>query len=201
MTGSRTARGQPLPGDESLATKRFHDHQMQCDVVKIMPGELFVASGRIALATVLGSCVAACIWDPVTRIGGMNHFMLAAGREEDGRSETMRYGRFAMDTLIHHVVAAGALRHSLEAKVFGGGQVLRRLSQNDIGGDNARFVLEYLQEQGIPVTAQDLGDVCPRKIYFFPDTGRVLLRRLPSDASEIVLREEQAYRQRIVREA
>ncbi len=202
MTMNRSRQRAPLPGDEALASARFHDHQLQCEVVKIMPGELFVASGRIALATVLGSCVSACIWDPVTRIGGMNHFMLAEGRVESGNSESMRYGRFAMDTLIEHVVAAGALRHCLQAKVFGGGQVLRqRLSQNDIGGDNARFVLDYLEEQGIEVVAQDLGDVCPRKLYFFPDTGRVLLRRLPTDASEVVLREEQAYRQRIVHEA
>lgn len=195
----RAVRGAALPGDEYLASNRFHDHQLKCDVVKIMPGELFVASGHIALATVLGSCVAACIWDPITRIGGMNHFMLADGRHS--ARDSMRYGGFAMDTLIRHVLAAGALSHSLQAKVFGGGQVLRRLSHNDIGGDNARFVLAYLQEQDIPVTAQDLGDICPRKLYFFPDTGRVLLRRLPSDADETVLREEQAYRQRIAREA
>lgn len=195
----RAVRGQRLPGDEFLASNRFHDHQLKCDVIKIMPGEFYVASGHIALATVLGSCVAACIWDPITRIGGMNHFMLAGGREgEDG---SMRYGCFAMDTLIRHVLAAGALSHSLQAKVFGGGQVLRRLSQSDIGADNARFVLSYLAEQEIPVTAQDLGDICPRKLYFYPDSGRVLLRRLPSDDSVTVLREEQAYRQRIVREA
>jgi len=194
----RAVRGQALPGDEFLASKRFHDHQLKCEVVKIMPGEFFVASGHIALATVLGSCVAACIWDPITRIGGMNHFMLAGvGRGDD----SMRYGCFAMDTLVRHVLAAGALRHSLEAKVFGGGQVMRRLSSSDIGGDNARFVLSWLAEQGIPVTARDLGDVCPRKLYFYPDSGRVLLRRLPSDDGVMVLREEQAYRQRIVREA
>lgn len=197
----RAVRGQALPGDEFLAKSRFHDHQHQCDVVKIMPGELYVASGRIALATVLGSCVAACIWDPVTRIGGLNHFMLASAGSNDGRGDSMRYGRYAMDTLILHVLAAGALRHSLEAKVFGGAQVSRRFASSDIGGDNARFVLEYLREEGIPVSAQDLGNTCPRKLYFFPDTGRVLMRRLPADASDSVLREEQEYRQRIAQGA
>lgn len=197
----RAVRGQPLEGDEFLATNRFHDHQHGCDVVKIMPGEFFVASGRIALATVLGSCVAACIWDPVTRIGGMNHFMLADAQGRAGNAaDTMRYGGFAMDTLIRHVQAAGALSHSLEAKVFGGGRVMRSFTHSDIGHDNARFVLEYLREQDIPVSAQDLGDVCPRKLYFFPDTGRVLLRRLRSEESNSVLREEQEYRQRIVHE-
>lgn len=194
-------RGEALAGDEFRATSRFHDHQFGHDVVKIMPGEFFVASGNIALATVLGSCVSACIWDPLTRIGGMNHFMLADTQGRGGaRGDCMRYGRFAMDTLIRHVLAAGALGHGLEAKVFGGGQVLRGFTHSDIGGDNVRFVLDYLREQNIPVTAQDLGDVCPRKLYFFPDTGRVLLRRLRSEEGSSILRDEQEYRQRIVGE-
>lgn len=85
--------------------------------------------------------------------------------------------------------------------MFGGAQVSRRFASSDIGGDNARFVLEYLREEGIPVSAQDLGNTCPRKLYFFPDTGRVLMRRLPADASDSVLREEQEYRQRIAQGA
>ncbi len=198
----RAVRGERLPGDEFLARNRFHDHQLKCDIIKIMPGEFYVATGRIALATVLGSCVSACIWDPVTRIGGMNHFMLAnASGHLDGRADSMRYGDFAMETLIRHVLAAGALRNSLQAKVFGGGQVLRRFTHCDVGTRNAEFVLEYLQDQGIPITGEDLGDIYPRKLYFFPDTGKVMLRRLPADQSGSILIEEQQYRQRITREA
>lgn len=198
----RAVRGERLPGDEFVAKSRFHDHQLKCDVIKIMPGEFYVASGHIALATVLGSCVAACVWDPITQIGGMNHFMLAnAAGHLDGRADSMRYGAFAMETLIRHVLAAGALSHSLQAKVFGGGQVLRGFTSSDVGIRNAEFVLDYLADQEIPVTGQDLGDVYPRKIYFFPDTGKVLMRRLPVNESTSVLIEEQQYRQRIAREA
>ncbi|PQA49514.1 chemoreceptor glutamine deamidase CheD [Amnimonas aquatica] len=192
-------RGQPLPpGEEFLATKRFRDHQFKCDVIKIMPGEFYVASGNVALATVLGSCVSACIWDPITRIGGMNHFMLAGSR---GGLASMRYGDYAMETLIRHVLAAGALGNSLEAKIFGGGRVLKGMTSTDVGGDNIRFVIDYLREQGIPITARDLGDTCARKLYFFPDSGRVKLRRMHSEESLDVVREELNYRQRIVREA
>lgn len=194
----RAVRGQPLPGDSFLAKNRFRDHQFGCDVVKIMPGEFFVSSGNLILATVLGSCVSACLWDPVTRIGGMNHFMLADG---GGRANSMRYGQFAMDTLLQHMLAAGALAHSIEAKIFGGARVMRGLTHSEVGSDNARFALEYLQEQDIPVAASDLGDIYPRKLYFFPESGRVKMRRLRSDESTRVIREEQEYRQRIIYEA
>lgn len=194
----RAVRGQPLPGDSFLAHSRFHDHQFGCDVVKIMPGELFVATGHIVLATVLGSCVSACLWDPVTKVGGMNHFMLADG---GGRANSMRYGQFAMDTLLQHLLAAGALAHSIEAKVFGGARVMRGFTHSEVGSDNINFALDYLQAQNIPITASDLGDTCPRKLYFFPESGRVKLRRLHSDESTRVIREEQEYRQRIIHEA
>ena len=194
----RAVRGQPLPGDSFLAQNRFHDHQFGCDIVKIMPGEFFVATGHIALATVLGSCVSACLWDPVTKVGGMNHFMLADG---GGRDDSMRYGQFAMDTLLQHLLAAGALAHCIEAKIFGGARVMRGLTHSEVGSDNVRFVLDYLREQDIPVAASDLGDICPRKLYFFPESGRVKLRRLRSDESTQVICAEQEYRQRIIDEA
>lgn len=194
----RAVRGQPLPGDDFLARNRFHDHQFHCDVVKIMPGEFFVGIGNIALATVLGSCVSACLWDPVTRVGGMNHFMLADAR---GRADHMRYGQFAMDTLLQHLLAAGALAHSIEAKIFGGARVMRGLTHSEVGSQNVSFVLAYLKDQNIPVSASDLGDIFPRKLYFFPESGQVKLRRLRANESISVIREEQEYRQRIIHEA
>lgn len=179
-----------------LATNRFYDHQFKMDVVKIMPGEFFVASGRIALATVLGSCVSVIIWDPVTRIGGMNHFMLAAGQQDSAR-----FGLYAMDTLIEHVTMAGALRHTLEAKVFGGGKVLRGFTHSDIGENNASFALDYLDEVGIPITAQNTGDIYPRKLYFFPDSGQVLMRKLKTEDAPQVVRDEQEFLFRMAKEA
>lgn len=194
-TPRRRPRYDPHVGEEFLATSRFFDHQFKREVVKIMPGQFFVASGEIVIATVLGSCVSAVIWDPVTRIGGMNHFMLAASADENGHEiDCMRYGHFAMDTLIERVLALGAMRQSLEAKVFGGGRVLRGFSASDIGEDNAEFVIEYLQEHGIPITACNLGDVFPRKLYFFPDSGRVMMRKMKTDYSPKVARLEMVYR-------
>lgn len=184
-----------------LANNRYYDHQFKMDVIKIMPGEFYVASGRIALATVLGSCVSAIIWDPITRIGGMNHFMLAAGNHRiDAAYDSARFGLYAMDTLIEHVLMAGAMSQSLEAKVFGGGAVLKGFTHSDIGGDNARFVLDYLDEVNIPITGQSLGDVYPRRLYFFPENGQVLMRKLKVDESPQVVREEQDFRFRLSRE-
>ena len=191
----RRPRYDAAVGEEFLATSRFFDHQFKRDIIKIMPGQFFVASGEVIIATVLGSCVSAVIWDPVTRIGGMNHFMLAASSDENGEEvDCMRYGQFAMDTLIERVLAQGAMKQSLEAKVFGGGRVLRGFNASDIGDDNAAFVLQYLEERGIPISACNLGDVYPRKLYFFPDSGRVMMRKMKTDYNPKVARIEQAYR-------
>lgn len=184
-----------------IAHNRYYDHQFRRDVIKIMPGEFHVASGdKVALATVLGSCVSAVIWDPVTRIGGMNHFMLSSSHYDGAHRESARFGLFAMDTLIEHLVLAGALRHTLEARVFGGARVLKGQMASDIGAGNADFALDYLAEVGIPVTAQNLGDIYPRKLYFFPDTGQVLMRKLKTEDNLQVMREEQEFRYRLTRE-
>lgn len=184
-----------------IARNSYFDHQFKRDVIKIMPGEFCVASGsKTALATVLGSCVSAVIWDPVTRIGGMNHFMLSSSHYDGPNRESARFGLFAMDALIEHVLLAGALRHCLEARVFGGARVLKGQMASDIGAGNAEFALDYLDEVGIPVVGQNLGDVCPRKLYFFPDSGQVLMRRLKTEDSSEVMREEQAFRYRLTRE-
>lgn len=181
-------------GQEFLATSRFYDHQLKRDIIKIMPGEFYVASGNVVLATVLGSCVSAVIWDSVTRIGGMNHFMLASSAVDNGRDPScMRYGQFAMDTLIERVLAMGALKSSLEVKLFGGARVLRGFNASDIGEDNVDFVLSYIRERRIPITGSDLGNTYPRKLYFYPDTGKVLLRKMKTDYSPQVARFEQAY--------
>lgn len=177
-----------------LASRRFFDHQLGSEVIKILPGEFYVASGPLVLATVLGSCVAACLWDPLTRIGGMNHFMLADA--EEGRSaDSMRYGLFAMNTLIEQLVAAGALKHCLQAKVFGGARVLSGESNLRVGHDNHRFVLDYLAQRKIPLLAQDLGGNTPRKLLFFPETGKVMVKRMTVEDRELADHERRYRRQ------
>lgn len=157
----------------------------------------FVATGDDqALVTLLGSCVAACLYDNTAGVGGMNHFLLPEGAAAcDG--VPARYGIHAMELLINALLKLGARRNRLNAKVFGGGNVLRGFAIDPVGTRNARFVLSYLDAERIPVIAQDLGDVHPRKVVFFPRTGRTLVRRLPPVQHDAIVRAETAYRGRI----
>ncbi|MDZ4296777.1 MAG: hypothetical protein U0998_07440 [Moraxellaceae bacterium] len=177
------------------ASKRFYDHVLGIDVVKVLPGEFYVTQEKIALATVLGSCVTACIWDPLTKIGGMNHFMLVdADVGSNKQADSMRYGVFSMNTLIEKLVCAGALKHCLQAKVFGGARVLSGESNFRVGHENNHFVINYLQAQKIPVVGQDLGGTTARKVMFFPESGKVMLKRMLVNTDPEVLASEQHFR-------
>ena len=178
---------------KALASRRMHDSRLGCEVVKLLPNEYFVTSEDIVLSTVLGSCVAACLRDAQAGVGGMNHFMLPGGDDtERPASASMRYGSFAMEVLINELLKAGARRERLEAKVFGGGAVLDQMKQMNIGERNADFVLQYLKTEQIPVLAHDLKGDYPRRIHYYPHTGKVLMRRMQSqrNAGEVVARRE-----------
>jgi len=156
---------------------RYRDARFQVHAAKLLPTQYLAVDDGTALVTVLGSCVAACLRDPLLRIGGMNHFMLPDGNADGGAPA--RYGSHAMELLINDLLKRGASRRRLEAKVFGGANVLRGFTSNPVGSRNADFIGAYLDAEGIPVLASDLGGIHPRKIWFFPDTGRVMLQRLP----------------------
>ncbi len=178
---------------KALATRRIFDSRLGCDVVKLLPNEYFVTGEDIVLSTVLGSCVAACIRDPLAGVGGMNHFMLPGDDDTDRPASTsMRYGAFAMEVLINELLKLGARRERLEAKVFGGGAVLDQMRQLNIGERNATFALSYLRTEQIPVLAQDLRGDYPRRIHYYPFSGKVLMRRMQSqrNANEVVARRE-----------
>lgn len=163
----------------------FYDAHFKVDAVKVLPGEYFVHDEDILVVTTLGSCIAACLWDRERRIGGMNHFMLPEDRV--GTADSGRYGSFAMELLINEMLKRGASRLSLEAKVFGGGAVLSGMSTMNVGERNTRFVLDYLKTERIPVVSQDVLDVHPRKVAFFPASGRAMVKRLhPAAASDVV---------------
>jgi chemotaxis protein CheD len=153
---------------DARATRHYFDSTFNYQAVKVLPNEYYVTGDDVMITTVLGSCVAACIRDPQTGVGGMNHFMLPEGDSQSPASATMRYGAFAMEVLINEVLKAGASRERLQAKVFGGGAVLAAMHQMNIGERNAQFVLNYLKMENIPVAARDLGDVYARRISFFP---------------------------------
>jgi chemotaxis protein CheD len=183
--------------DEHLASNRYHDRNFGLEAAKILPGEYFVSESGMLLVTVLGSCVAACIRDTDAGVGGMNHFMLPddGGRETVGSSA--RYGTYAMEVLINHLLKMGARRNRLEAKVFGGGAVLASLSSSNVGVRNAEFVLNYLKTEKIPVVAKDLLDSYPRKVYYFPQTGRVLVKKLHRVHNETLFSRERDYKERL----
>lgn len=160
------------PGEASFF---FLDHHFQHNAVKVLPGEYFVSNESLVIMTVLGSCIAACLWDSRSRVGGMNHFMLPDG---DSNDVSGRYGSYAMELLINEMLKLGARRESMQAKVFGGGQVMHNFTTMNVGERNTQFVMNYLQTERIPIVSEDVLDIYPRKVVFFPVTGKAMVKRL-----------------------
>ncbi len=179
-----------LPGFEHI--KHYWDYKHQLYAARIMPAEFFVSTEKVVIATVLGSCVSACIRDPVAGIGGMNHFMLPEGESlisDDSLSVTSaRYGNYAMDEMINTIVSYGGKRERLEIKLFGGSKVLQ--SMTDIGSSNIDFVHGYLTMKKMTVTSEDVGGLQPRRVLYFPHTGRVLMCKLPLSLNKSVVQRE-----------
>lgn len=183
---------------EHLAPNRYFDRTFDTEAVKILPGEYYVTRRETLIVTVLGSCIAVCLRDRGTGIGGMNHFMLPGLSDESGpASSSARYGTYAMEVLINHLLKLGADRRRFEAKIFGGGKVLKDFNFSNIGERNAEFVLKYLETERIPIVAQDLLDVFPRKVYFFPATGRVLVKKLREMHNSTIMDREMEYSLRL----
>lgn len=183
--------------EEVISPNLYFDKKFDVEAVKIQPGEYYVTGRDMVLVTVLGSCVAACIRDRKTGIGGMNHFMLPDNSGSDPVGMAGRYGVYAMELMINHMLKSGAKRGNLEAKVFGGGNVLRGFTVANVGLRNAEFVIDYLKTENIALMAQDLLDIYPRKVYYFPATGRTLVKRLRSVNNDTIIQREQQYVSRI----
>ncbi len=181
---------------EEMSTTLYFDRTFNAEAAKISPGEYYFTDQDMLIVTVLGSCVSACIRDKKTGIGGMNHFMLpdsAKADKDNPVSESMRYGTYAMEVLINELLRNGARRENLEAKIFGGGNVLRSFTTNNVGDRNAAFVKQFLKDENIAVTSEDLLDIYPRKVYFFPKTGRVLVKKLKQLNNYTLVKREEAY--------
>jgi len=181
------------------AERRYFDRQFQIDAIKILPGEYFATRQPLMLTTLLGSCVAVCLMDRTAGVHGMNHFLLPQG--SDWHSQTSvpaRFGVNAMELLITDMQKLGAQRQRLEAKVFGAGNVLEGMSVVNIGEQNSDFIRSYLKSERIPILAEDLLGNVARKVFFFPDGGRVLVHKLKSSRS--LVSKEAAYRQRLDKE-
>lgn len=185
--------------DGALATHLYFDRKYKTEAARVLPGEYYATVRDMLLVTVLGSCVAACIRDKQNGIGGMNHFMLPEGRidESDPSSMSARYGIYAMEILINHITKLGARRANLEAKVFGGGNVMPGLAEANVGERNAEFVLGFLETENIPVVAHDLVDIYPRKVYYFPGTGKVLVKKLRDLPDSAIIEREKDFSSRL----
>lgn len=189
-----------LPGLEHIS--RYWDKRHNIFSAKILPGEFYVSMHGELISTVLGSCISACIRDRKMGIGGMNHFMLPLGCEDEHAGKmhltsATRYGNFAMEMLINEILKAGGMKKNMEVKLFGGGRVLSSMSTMDIGKKNIRFVHEYLREENLQVISEDTGDVFPRKVLFFADSGKVRVKRLRNIHNDTITKREEQYHKKI----
>ena len=161
-------------------------------VTTIHQGDCLVgAEDDLTFATILGSCISACIRDVEARVGGMNHFLLAepSGNARDRYGASARYGAFAMEQLINKVLTHGTGRKAnLEIKVFGGGLINSALT--DVGAKNIEFVREFLSNEGYSLAGEDVGGAFARRVMFKPHSGRAFVKRLDSSAAANVANEE-----------
>jgi chemotaxis protein CheD len=196
LRNNRPEAPQMLPGFAHM--QRFWDPQLGYWNVKILPGEYYVSRSEEAISTVLGSCISACVRDPVKNVGGMNHFMLPEDAStgpnnwlDPAIGLATRYGSYAMESLINDLLKLGATRDRLEIKVFGGGRVLSGMT--DVGARNISFVRSFLELEGYKITAEDLGGTQPRKVVYFPTSGRVKMRRLRPVENRTISHHEKLY--------
>lgn len=172
----------------------FYDAHFKNAAVKILPGEYFVDQEDLLVMTTLGSCIAACLWDRVAKVGGMNHFMLPGGDASSGR-----YGSYAMELLINEMMKRGARRETLEAKIFGGGQVIAGMDTMNIGERNTAFAVDYLKTERIPIVSRDVLGMYARKVCFLPATGKAMVKRLIPHNRDALTARDRAEVQRAAR--
>lgn len=182
--------------------RRFHSYKLDKPVVTLKAGEYFATCDGEVIFTILGSCIAACVYDTETKTGGMNHFLLprVARQDEMLSSDAGRYGIYAMELLIGELIKLGAERKNLRAKLFGGSNVLRLKKGNgDLGKSNILFARQFLELEGIPLVKEDVGGDQGRKIMLFSDTTKVLLKRFEVMHDPGFIEQERAYRAALLR--
>ncbi len=191
-------------GKEMATADYFHGKKSEYDpatdtyVVKIFSGEWYVSTKPSeVLVTILGSCVSACVRDPFTGVGGMNHFLLPGDESMITQtSDAARYGVFAMESLINGILKEGGRKDRLEVKVFGGGNVINNSAK--IGSKNAAFIRTFLDKEGYKIASEDLEGDLPRRIHYFPETGKVMMRKLRRKEDQVVVEEEARYSKKII---
>lgn len=197
LSSSKLPQPHPvLPGFEHV--RRAWNKDFECYGARILPGEYYVTKNEESVYTTLGSCISACIRDRKLGIGGMNHFMLpstdvseADAWKSASVSAATRYGNYAMEHLINGILRNGGQRQNLEVKIFGGGRILE--SMTDVGKRNIDFVRDYLRTEGLQVLTEDVGDIYPRMVVYFPQIGKVRVKRLRSLHNNVIASQETSY--------
>lgn len=176
---------------------RYWDKESGLSTAKILPGEFYVTAHNEAITTVLGSCISACVRDPIAGLGGMNHFMLPIGNTASSieKADAARYGNFAMEQMINDILRNGGHRERLEIKIFGGGRVMKGVT--DVGRKNIDFVKDYIQLEELKLLAEDVGGNYPRKVMYIPKTGKVKMKKLMNQHNKTVEIRDESYLSRI----
>ncbi len=166
--------------------------------VSLNPGEFHASAEAVTISTLLGSCVAACLYDPVNKIIGMNHFLLSNRRYSrdlpSTLSEAGRYGIYAMELLINDMMRLGAKRKNLRAKAFGGATIVSQSQEVGnfycVGQVNSKFIREFLENERIPLVAESLGGELGRVIHFSNGDFVVNVRKIRQDRSKALARRD-----------
>lgn len=181
-------------------------HEEEYNRITIGPGEYYAANRRVLITTVLGSCVSACLYDPVNNIVGMNHFLLSSRRYARDLpfciTDAGRYGIHSMELLINAILKKGANRSNIKAKAFGGGSVIKALNSSPtnyfaVGEVNKKFILEFLKEESIPLVSSDLGGHVARVIYFDSRDFSVYVRKMKEIKPHLITREQEYWKKSI----
>lgn len=184
---------------------KFRDSKFNKQVVSIGPGEFYITEEDLIIQTVLGSCIAVCLYSETSPTVGMNHFMLPGKITKSHliENDAGRYGMFSMELLINSILKEGIKKKDLKAKVFGGGNVIefKDPAASRIGDNNVLFIKEYLDIENIPVISSHVGGVNARKILFFSHTKDVLLKKIDSSARDKTVEEEIKYKSELSRES
>ncbi len=182
----------PLATVQQDQIKRYWNPMCSIHVAQLLPGQVCVTTEHEMISTVLGSCVAACICDPINKVGGMNHFRLPGGKDANTLSQDPNYGIYSMELLINEILKKGGVKKNFVCQVFGGGNVVPGIAA-DIGAKNVKFVIEFLRQEKILVTRQDVGHESAQQVYFHPLTNLAFSVLKTEMAPEMINHAEQNY--------
>ena len=187
-----------------MTIKNFHSKELgrsKKKEIRIHIGDFYTSKEDIVISTILGSCVAVCLYDVHSRIAGMNHIILPGKTNSAVMDQQTRYSINAMEILINAMMKKGADRHGLKAKIFGGASVLPEIdNKNAVGSQISDFVVRFLEMEGIPILARDIGGERPRKVFFFTGTGNVSVKKIAPTKIFQLIHEESRKKQIIEQE-